>query len=183
MKKLSMSPYLVAIGLIVAPSQAQEGRTAQGDTRRAPPNQDQHNQSKREARLQIQPEHEPLIPKESCTFVLSVTNLSSAPVSVQSSFPERDYQFDLRDEHGESVPMSEASRKQLEDGAVYKNVGIKLGPRDHFEEKADLCDMYNLSSPGNYTVRVKCRVWREDGSGFEITSRLLRFRVAAPASK
>ena len=183
MKKQEMMRCSVVIGLAVILASALQGKAASGGTRRTSSEQTQQDGSSPEAQLRIRLAKDVLVLNEPGHLELSVRNLSSVPLYVQSTYPERDYQFDLRDEHGESVPFSETGKHLVENTSVYKNVGIKLGPRDHYEESINLTEMYNFSGSGNYTVRVKRKITREDGSGFEITSRLLRFRVAAPASK
>ena len=135
-----------------------------------------HHRQLVEAGLRIRGAKQLLASGGSFVLTLSIKNSSQALLFVQVTYPERDYRFEVKKESGEEVQLSESGRKLLKNDAIYKNVGMKLMPGERLEEKVDLRSLYTFDV-GNYSVTVKRRIDREDGSEFEITSNTMRFKV------
>ncbi len=95
---------------------------------------------------------EPLLVK------FSTKNVARKPLFVLESNPDTDYRFDVRDDKGNVVPLTEYGKKILSTAEEVRMVLVKLRPGEetHSEVRAERIVQLNVA--GTYYITAKRRV-------------------------
>ena len=90
---------------------------------------------------------------------LTLYNATQGVLGVSESYPEHDYVLTITDGRGQIIPpIGDASE-------VARNISRWLQPGEQITDEYNLKRMYNLTSPGCYTITATRRVPRLDGEG------------------
>lgn len=135
------------------------------------------SRGKAEARLRLRAKKELQDSSQVWVLMLSIQNTSQWPLFAQETYSARDYMFDVKDESGDKVSLSEAGKRAVLNDSIYKNVGMEIPPGGSLNDKVYLNELYDLSVPGNYVVTASRKLMRKDGSEFEIKSNTIKLEI------
>jgi hypothetical protein len=95
---------------------------------------------------------------------IELTNNSNRGVSISSTALLCDYQVKVRDSQGKSVRLSELGRTIYEgaacSGDLIRYADFTLSPAQSEERVINVLQLYEIKSPGTYSIRVE--KWLED---------------------
>jgi hypothetical protein len=106
---------------------------------------------------------------ETVLIKLSIKNGSKSVLYLVETSPEKEYSLDVRDSRGESVKLTEAGQRLLENKDVdFRVIGVKVKPGAERLDAVDIGKFYDVSAPGTYQIKAirkvknpKAQVWTE----------------------
>ena len=109
---------------------------------------------------------------------LSIKNVSKSVVLLAATYPERDYKFDVRNEKGESAPLTKAGEHLVNDTSVYRSVRLKIKPGEEIQHNVAINRLYDMSAPGTYFITIKRKVFGQEHKIFaEAVANIVKVRV------
>ena len=126
---------------------------------------------------------------EPLTFILTIKNNSKSPIYFVDSFPEKDYKITVKNERGETAPLTEYGKKETDPyGPVWRNMVVRLELGKSLESKTRLDKIYDITPKGKYYISVNReievnrvvdanRVVQNWGNGVRVTSKEIQFTV------
>ena len=95
---------------------------------------------------------------QSITVEFKIENVSKTELWLQETSAERDYTLEVRDSHGQEVPLTERGRTlQNNKGEIFRNIVVKLKPGEHKVDVIDVGSLYDLSKAGTCSLRATRR--------------------------
>lgn len=109
---------------------------------------------------------------------LRVRNSTRRSVFLVETYSEREYKFDVKNEKGEGVPLTEEGERLLNNNAIYRSGPLMIEPGEEKQHNVSINRIYNMTTPGMYTVTVRRKVFKLNGQQFaEAVSNALKVRV------
>ena len=112
--------------------------------------------------MTISTEHETITSGSNVIVTIHLTNVSDRLLTFpRSSFggPDPSYRVEVRNSQGQAAPYTEDYGKRLRrespyDHVVGRSVGYTVGKGETVTEEIEVTKRYDLSAPGQYTIRV-----------------------------
>lgn len=119
-------------------------------------------------------------PGEPIPLRVSVTNSSrKVLVIVDTYHPEWDYKLDVRNEAGETVPLTKDGERLMRNISIYKSISVWLYPGDTVQADFVINELFEMNTPGTYSVTSKRKFLTLDSSGYDFaTSNTVKITIA-----
>jgi hypothetical protein len=101
-------------------------------------------------------------PGEPDTLILYVRNDSKAVVNLVETYPERDYAFDVKDQSGKCVSLTENGEKLVSNTSIYRRGPLKIQPGKDVYHRVIISQLYDMTAPGEYSVSVSRKIFGPD---------------------
>ncbi|MBV9759859.1 MAG: hypothetical protein JO340_04785 [Acidobacteriaceae bacterium] len=103
---------------------------------------------------------------------IKLTNLSTAPIRIIETNPNKEYRLSVLDESGAQVPLTPYGKEMGdEQGVIERNFARTLQPKEASALRLDLNRFFEFRHPGKYRVFAKRKVYKSNpNSGVDITS-------------
>lgn len=111
----------------------------------------------------------------------NLTNVTNHVITLHDRVPACDYPLEVRDESGNLAPETDY-RRHLNCNARFnesRNILVTLKPHESREDEIIINQLFQLNSPGNYSVQVSRKIPKELGSE-PIKSNTLTITVEGP---
>jgi hypothetical protein len=110
---------------------------------------------------------------------ITITNVSSTPITLSRGNPAIEYDFDVKDSRGQQVAET-ATHKRIRDtsksSVIYRLTRLVLEPGKSSHQRVNLSDYYDLRLPGKYSVQLQRMVPERLGGGM-VHSNTIEFTV------
>ncbi|HXU39422.1 MAG TPA: hypothetical protein VN937_23910 [Blastocatellia bacterium] len=119
-------------------------------------------------------------PGEPIPLRVSVTNNSrNVLVIVDTYHPEWDYKLDVRNEAGETVPLTKDGERLMRNISIYKSVSVWLYPGDTVHADFVINKLFEMNTPGTYSISSKRKFLTLDSSAYDFaTSNTVKITIA-----
>ncbi len=115
---------------------------------------------------------------ESVFLDIVVTNNNPRIVKLWESFPARDFEIEVKDSKGLLVPLTKYGQTVKQMARAYRNVIISLKKGETYAPRIEISKLFELSNPGNYSVKTKRTIFDQTGKTASIlTSNTAVFSV------
>lgn len=115
---------------------------------------------------------------ESNSLALTIKNNSKEVLLIFVTYPARDYEFDVRNEEGQSIRLTETGDILVNNPSIFMRGHLELEPGETIEHKVQINKIYDMSVPGKYSVRVKRKVYDQKGNEYsEVISNRVEVQV------
>jgi hypothetical protein len=121
---------------------------------------------------------------------LDLTNTAKAPLTMVAYPPQEVYWIDVAGPDGQPVPLTEEGQAIIKNAAASLQRGtghtgyvdtrgylsFTLAPGGIHTELIEITHMFQMYTPGGYSIRIRRKVPQEVGTG-EVTSNVLKFNI------
>jgi hypothetical protein len=110
---------------------------------------------------------------------LTIKNVTKRDLEVREALPRREYEIDVRNSRGETVPLTDFGQQLLENRWLgFRVRDIKVEPGEERQDTVDIAKLRDLSVPGTYYVKAKRRIKKRNGKGWgEVASNMVRVTI------
>jgi hypothetical protein len=125
-------------------------------------------------------------PQSSVLLEMKLTNVAHEAIWLPSGSPDFwSYEFELRDAQGTLVPRTAEWMRALSQRptAITANVSLPLAAGASLIKTVMLEKLFDLSKPGQYTLRVWFASFACGNSGTRVTSNVIHFTLDAPSNR
>ena len=125
-------------------------------------------------------------PQSNALLEMKLTNVSHEAIRLPSGSPDFwSYEFELRDAQGTLVPRTAEWMRALSQRptVVTLNLSTPLAAGASLIKTLMLEKLFDLSKPGQYTLRVSFASFACGNSGTRVTSNLIQFTLGAPSNR
>lgn len=112
--------------------------------------------------LTIRAEKEFIDPEEPDILILSIKNGSKSVVNLVETYPERDYEFEVKDQIGQRVPLTESGKKLVSNTAIYRCGPLKIRPGKEVYHRLVVNHLYDMRAPGEYFISASRKIFGPD---------------------
>lgn len=112
--------------------------------------------------LTIRVEKEFIDPDEPDVLTLSVKNGSKSVVNLVETYPERDYEFEVKDQTGQRVPLTENGKKLVTNSAIYRCGPLKIRHGKEVYHRLVVNQLYDMRAPGEYFISASRKIFGPD---------------------
>jgi len=125
-------------------------------------------------------------PQSSVLLEMKLTNVTHEAIWLPSGSPDFwSYEFELRDAQGSQVPRTAEWMRALAQrpAVVTANVSMPLAAGESAKKTVMLEKLFDLSKPGQFTLRVSFASFACGKAGTRVTSNLIHFKLDAPSKR
>jgi hypothetical protein len=137
-------------------------------------------------KLEIAVPDDVIRPQSNVLLEMKLTNVTRREISLSSDSTDFwSYEFELRDAKGAPVPRTAEWMRALSERPTWTtvNVGEALAVGASLIKTVMLEKLFDLSKPGQYTLRISFASFACSNSGTRVTSNLIHFTVDAPSNR
>ena len=87
--------------------------------------------------------------------VIAKNNGQRALFIVDTYNPEWDTKFDVRNEAGENVALTEDGKRLTKTISIFRQIRIEINPGEEIRKEFVINKLFDMSSPGKYAITVK----------------------------
>ncbi|HYK22224.1 MAG TPA: hypothetical protein VEV42_15905 [Pyrinomonadaceae bacterium] len=120
---------------------------------------------------------------QSITVEFKIENVSKTQLWLQETSAERDYELEVRDSRGQEVQLTERGRTLRNNkGEIFRNIVVKLNPGERKTDVIDVGSLYDLSKPGDYSLRATRRAVKIGSrtKWAQVESNTVTFKIETP---
>ena len=101
--------------------------------------------------------------KELLPLTLSIKNNTRTAVFLLETYPERDYSFQVRNERGETVSLTEAGEHLVNNTSTYRSIKLRIEPGQEVHHTVTINKLYDMTTPGVYAITIRRKVVTKKG--------------------
>jgi uncharacterized membrane protein len=114
---------------------------------------------------------------EPVALKLTIRNVTDQTLYLIETFPEREYKIVVKNEAGESVPLT-AAGVRLANGDDSRVIGVKLEPKEARQDSIEVTKFYEMATPGTYSITASRTVKNRRGRGWsEAVSNIVKVTI------
>lgn len=150
-----------------------------GWTKQVVPAPDTQSARSKGIQLTVRTEKESFDSDEVVLLLLSVRNTTRRAVFLVETYSAREYKFDVKNEKGEDVLLTEEGQHLLTNNAVYRSGPLTIEPGEEKQHNVSINRIYDMTAPGTYSVTVRRKIFKMSGKLFtEAISNTLKVTIA-----
>ncbi len=109
---------------------------------------------------------------------LRVRNSTRRSLFLVETYSEREYKFDVKNENGEGMRLTEEGERLLNNNAIYRSGPLMIEPGGEKQHSVSINRIYEMTTPSMYTVTVRRKIFKLNGQQFaEAVSNALKIRI------
>jgi hypothetical protein len=141
-------------------------------------NREKKKQESEYIEMVVETEEREFVSDENIYIYMTVRNKTNKNFYLRDTYPSRDYRFEVYDEGGNVVPMTENGIHLANSNTLWRNGAIMMPPGKEVQHSTTISKLFDMSKPGIYFITVKRRVHDMDGKLYaEIVSNTLAVTV------
>jgi hypothetical protein len=179
MVKLSKHVILVT-ALVTIIASTMSARMNQGDTSPAvsPFVQKSDGGLSDSVQLSARPEKELIKSGEPVVLKLNLMNAGRKSLFVYETSDESDYKLSVKDEKGESVPLTEYGERLLSSAEELRRIKVEMKPGEERQVSIRVSKIYRMAAGSTYFITAKRQFFRRNGRSAEVISNEVKLQVA-----
>lgn len=110
-------------------------------------------------------ENESVISGAPARLRIRIRNVTDRALYLGEAGTEHDYGVRISSDTGRTIPLTAHGKSVLNGGRFYMNLSILIKPGEEREEVIDISKIYDMKTPGNYSVVLERKVGKLEGKG------------------
>lgn len=177
---VKLSKYIIlTVALVIIIASTMSARMNQGDTGPAVSLFVQKSDGGLSDSFQLsaRSEKEMLKSDEPVVLKLNLMNAGRKSLFVYETSDETDYKLSVKDETGESVPLTEYGERLLSSAEELRRIKVEVKPGEERQGSIQVSKIYRMVAGNTYFITAKRQFFRRNGRPAEVVSNEVKIQV------